>query len=85
MYDEKLDNRLQKIILQWKNTSKKKMVGGICYLLNGNMVGGVYKDSIILRLGEKNGNEALKLPHFKPFDITGRLMKGWVMAAQNAF
>jgi len=61
------------------------MFGGICYLLNGNMVGGVYKDSTILRLGENNANVALKLPHFKPFDITGRPMKGWVMAAQNAF
>ena len=85
VYDQKLDSRLQKIVLQWNNTGKKKMFGGICYLLNGNMVGGIYKDSIILRLGEKNANSALKLPHFKPFDITGRPMKGWVMIAQNAF
>ncbi len=85
VYDEKLDNKLKKIILQWKKTDKKKMFGGICYLLNGNMIGGVYKNSIILRLGEKAANAALKLPHFKPFDITGRAMKGWVMAAQNAF
>jgi TfoX/Sxy family transcriptional regulator of competence genes len=85
VYDENLDARLQKIILQWKNTSKKKMFGGICYLLNGNMVGGVYKDSIFLRLGEKNAIAALELPNIKDFDITGRPMKGWVMAAQNAF
>ena len=61
------------------------MFGGICYLLRGNMVGGVYKDSIILRLGENRAQTALKLPHFKPFDITGKSMKGWVMATQNAF
>ena len=85
VYDEKLDSRLEKIILQWKNTDKKKMFGGICYLLNGNMVGGVYKDSVILRLGEKNANTALKLQDFGEFDITGRPMKGWVMAAQKAF
>lgn len=85
VYDEKLDARLEKIIFQWKNTGKKKMFGGICYLVNGNMVGGVYNDSIFLRLGEKNANKALKLPYFSPFDVTGRPMKGWVMAAQNAF
>lgn len=84
VYDEKLDSRLEKIILQWKNTDKKKMFVGICYLLKGNMVGGVYKDSVILRLGEKNANTALRLPHFGEFDITGRPMKGWVMVAQKA-
>ena len=85
VYDEKLDNRLEKIVLQWKNTDKKKMFGGICYLVNGNMLGGVYKDSLFLRLGEKNAKTALKLPHFGEFDITGRPMKGWVMATQKAF
>jgi len=85
VYDEKLDNRLEKIVLQWKNTNKKKMFGGICYLLNGNMVGGVYKDSVILRLGEKNADAALNLPQFGEFDITGSPMKGWVIAAQKAF
>ena len=85
VYDEKLDKQLEKIILKWKNTDKKKMFGGICYLLNGNMVGGVNKESVILRLGEKNASAALKLPHFGEFDITGRPMKGWVMAAQKSF
>jgi TfoX/Sxy family transcriptional regulator of competence genes len=65
VYDEKLDNRLEKIVLQWKNTNKKKMFGGICYLLNGNMVGGVYKDSVILRLGEKNADAALNFTFWR--------------------
>ncbi|MHA1256601.1 MAG: TfoX/Sxy family protein, partial [Promethearchaeota archaeon] len=42
-------------------------------------------DSVILRLGEKNADAALNLQHFGEFDITGRPMKGWVMAAQKAF
>jgi len=56
------------------------MFGGVCHLLNGNMVCGVYKDCLILRLGEENGNKALALPHVRSFDITGKpMMKGWVM------
>ena len=39
----------------------------------------VYKDFLILRLGEDRCGEALKLSFAKPFDITGRPMKGWVM------
>ena len=61
------------------------MFGGMCHLLNGNMFCGVYKDFLILRLGEENGNKALELPHVRPFDITGKPMKGWVMVDQEAF
>ncbi|UCG37934.1 MAG: RNA methyltransferase, partial [bacterium] len=34
---------------------------------------------LILRLGETQAAEALGKPFVKPFDITGRPMKGWVM------
>jgi len=61
------------------------MFGGVCHLLNGNMFCGVYKDYLILRLGEENANKALSLPHVRPFDITGKPMKGWVMVGQDGF
>lgn len=57
----------------------------MCYLLNGNMVCGVHKDFLILRLGEKTSENALKLPYVRPFDITGRAMKGWVMVEREGF
>jgi hypothetical protein len=40
---------------------------------------GVWKDSLIVRLGPDEGEEALKEPHVSEFDITGRAMKGWVL------
>jgi len=49
------------------------------------MFRGVYKDFLILRLGEENGNKAQALPHARPFDITGKPMKGWVMVEQDGF
>lgn len=39
----------------------------------------MWKDSLIVRLGEEQGEEALLEPHVKVFDITGRAMKGWVL------
>jgi len=36
------------------------------------MVCGVYKDFLILRLGERQAADALKLPGVKPMDITGK-------------
>jgi TfoX/Sxy family transcriptional regulator of competence genes len=80
-----MDLKLNELVSNWKNISKKKMFGGTGYLINGNMVAGIYKDNYILRLGEKKASEAVKLPKIKFFDITGRSMKGWVMAEKDAF
>ena len=55
------------------------MFGGIGFLLNGNMLVGVWKDSLIVRVGADNYDDALLEPHVKEFDITGRPMKGWVL------
>ena len=54
------------------------MFGGIGFLLNGNMLVGVWKESLVVRLGKEEGEEALKEPHVKEFDITGRPMRNWV-------
>ena len=83
VYDKNLEKRIHRVISNWKNTDSKKMFGGICYLLNGNMFSGVYKDFLILRLGKDTSARALESSHVKPFDITGRPMKGWVMVAKG--
>jgi TfoX/Sxy family transcriptional regulator of competence genes len=84
-YNEVMDKRIRKVVSRWKNSEAKKMFGGVCYLLNGKMVCGVYKDYLIVRLGEKGSAEALKQSFTKPFDITGKPMKGWVMVAGGGF
>ena len=77
-YNEDLDSRLEAIAGAWGAT-RKKMFGGTCYLLAGNMMAGVYKDSLILRLDKQAGAAALLLPGVHPFDITGHPMAGWLM------
>jgi TfoX/Sxy family transcriptional regulator of competence genes len=78
-YDETLAARIRDTLAHRKGIEEKKMFGGVGFLLNGNMLVGVWKDSLIVRLGPDEGDEALKEPHVKEFDITGRAMKGWVL------
>ena len=78
-FNEELDARIQKVVARWKNTTSKKMFGGVCHLINGNMFCGVHKDSLILRLGEESARHAMRADHVREFDITGKPMKGWVM------
>jgi hypothetical protein len=78
-FDTRLDARMSKIISDWPDADRRKMFGGVCYLLKGNMACGVWRDFLILRLGEEAAAAALGDPEVKPFDITGRPMKGWIM------
>lgn len=55
------------------------MFGGVCFLLNGNMLVAVWQDSLIARVGKDAYEPALQEDHVKEFDITGRPMKGWVI------
>jgi TfoX/Sxy family transcriptional regulator of competence genes len=78
-YSVELDSRLARLLP--REAVRKKMFGGTCYTLKGNMVCGVYKDFLILRLGAQQAAEALKHSGVRPLDITGKPMKGWVMIA----
>lgn len=59
--------------------AEKKMFGGVGYLLNGNMACGVNKDNLIVRVDPEKHAALLKKPHAKPFDLTGKPMKGWIV------
>jgi TfoX/Sxy family transcriptional regulator of competence genes len=78
-FSEELAERIRQQLAWRKGVEEKKMFGGIGFLLNGNLLVGVWKESLIVRLGLEEGDEALKEPHVSEFDITGRSMKGWVL------
>jgi len=84
-YNQELDQRIKKIVSRWKGTNGKKMFGGVCHLINGNMFCGVHKDYLILRLGEDQSSDVLKHPYARQFDITGKPMRGWVMIANDGY
>lgn len=78
-FNEALAARIRADLSRRKGITNKKRFGGIGFLLNGKMLVGVWKDSLIVRLGEDQGEEALLEPHVKVFDITGRAMKNLVL------
>jgi TfoX/Sxy family transcriptional regulator of competence genes len=84
-YNTEIEDRINKSIAGWKEIESKKMFGGICTLVRGNMFCGVYRDFLILRLGEEDARELLRSGRARPFDITGRPMSGWVMMEQSSF
>ena len=78
-YSESLAARIRDVLAGRHGITEKKMFGGIAFLLHGNMCVGVWKTSMIARLGAEGATVALKEPNIVEFDITGRPMKGWVV------
>jgi TfoX/Sxy family transcriptional regulator of competence genes len=82
-YDETLAVKIRQLLSRQKNLAKrlseKKMFGGVGFLLNGNICCGAWKEFLILRLGEDAARQVLGEEHARPFDITGKPMRGWAM------
>jgi hypothetical protein len=77
-FDETLTTRIRDTLSRKKGVEEKKMFGCVCFLLNGNALPGVWKDRLIARLGPDEKEEALREPHVRAFDITGRPMRNWM-------
>jgi TfoX/Sxy family transcriptional regulator of competence genes len=81
-FDETLAERIRHLLARRKNVEEKKMFGGIGFLLSGNLLVGVRKDSLLVRLGPEQSDEAFKEAHVSEFKISGRgTMKGWVVVS----
>jgi len=57
-FSEALGERIRQALVRRKNVEEKKMFGGLGFPLNGNMLVGVWKDSLIARLGLEEGETA---------------------------
>lgn len=80
---ETLATRIRNTLEGKRGIAEKKMFGGVGFLLKGNMLIGVWKNSLIVRLGLDAFDDALLEPYVRNFDITGKPMKGWVMVEQE--
>jgi TfoX/Sxy family transcriptional regulator of competence genes len=78
-FDEGLATRVRELIGDDPGVAEKRMFGGLAFLLNGNMACGVRGDDLIVRLAADASRDALAEPGARPFDLTGRPMRGWLM------
>src|SRR5438876_8796388 len=82
-YDESLAKRIDELVKRKKGFTRKQMFGGVAYLLNGNMCVGVHKDELIIRYDPEHTQKITNQKNVRPFDITGRPMKGWSLVSSD--
>ncbi|NOZ40878.1 MAG: TfoX/Sxy family protein [Planctomycetes bacterium] len=83
-YSEKNAGILRDELARLDGLSEKRMFGGLCFMLNGNMLCGVHKDGGMARVGKANEATALELDGIDPLSFTGRKMGGMVDISEAA-
>jgi len=78
-YDEGLFARVLDALGDEDGATHKKMFGGVCFLVRGNMACGIIGNGLIVRVGPDAYAEAMARPHTRVFDFTHRPMAGWVV------
>jgi TfoX N-terminal domain len=82
-FDEGLAERMRDLLGPAPGLSERKMFGGLCFLLRGNMSFGVVGSELMVRVGPDAHAEALGLPHAREMDFTGRSMRGMVFVSED--
>jgi TfoX/Sxy family transcriptional regulator of competence genes len=82
-YDEMLAERVRSAAGDEPGLSERKMFGGIAFLLHGNMACGIVGDELMVRVGPDAWEDALREPHAREMDFTGRSMRGMVYVSAD--
>ena len=82
-YDLKLAQRVRGVLSSTKGLSEKEQFGGVAFLVRGNVACGIIGDEMLVRVGPQRHDEAMSSKDAKPFSLTGRASKGWVLVAPS--
>ncbi len=78
-YDEHLADRVrQQLARRHVRFDEKRMMGGLCLMVNGKMCLGITDDRLMVRLDADDITARLAEPHVRPMDFTGRPLRGFL-------
>ncbi|HMP83204.1 MAG TPA: TfoX/Sxy family protein [Verrucomicrobiota bacterium] len=85
-YDEQLAERVRSFFKRRKVAfAEKRMMGGLCFLVNEKMCVGVEKERLMVRLDPDVYDTALQRKGCVPMDFTGRPMRGFVFVNERGY
>ncbi|SEK69950.1 TfoX N-terminal domain-containing protein [Aquimarina amphilecti] len=91
-YSEYIADRIHQIFHEKRvNFYAKKMMGGLCFMVDDKMCCGIHYDKkretdlLMARIGELAYEKAIHKEGCYPMDFTGRAMKGYVFVTADGF
>ena len=77
-YDPAAADRVRQLLSGRTDVAEKKMVGGLSFLVNGNMCCGITGMDLMVRVGAESREQALGEPHVRPMLFAGRALSGFI-------
>lgn len=85
-YDEETAARVRKLLAGQRYVAEKKMMGGLCFMVNNTMCCTVSgRGGMLIRVGPEAHARMLEEPHTTPMEMRGRTMSGFVRVAPEGY
>ena len=77
-FDQGLAERIRRVLADRGDVVERKMFGGLCFMVSGNMCCGIVDDTLMARVGPDNYEEFLGEEHAREMDFTGKPLRGMI-------
>src|SRR5262245_14083063 len=85
-YDEEVAGRIRKLLSGRSDVREQKLMGGLCFMLRGNMCCAVSgRGGLLIRVGPDAYPSMLGEPHAAPIEMRGHVMTGYVRVAPGGY
>ncbi len=84
-FDLKTAERVRQTLSNRGDVAEKRMVGGISFVVDGNMCCGVTGSALMVRVGTEAREQVLAEPHVRPMEFAGRTLAGFVLIDPEGF
>jgi TfoX/Sxy family transcriptional regulator of competence genes len=85
-YDEITAERVRDALAKRRDVVEKKLMGGLCFMVNGNMCCSVSaRGGLLIRVGPSAHPQAVREPHASAMKMGGRTMKGFIRVAPEGY
>jgi TfoX/Sxy family transcriptional regulator of competence genes len=84
-YDTEAAERVRQLLSGRSDVVEKRMVGGLSFMVNGNMCCGITGTALMVRVGADGREQALREPHVRPMQFAGRILSGFICVEPAGF
>lgn len=88
VYNEQTVSRLRNALAGVEGVTEQRMMGGMCFMLDGNMIGGADNTKqgvrrFMFRIGKDNQAKGAAMPGAQPMEMGGRRMGGFFFVEEE--
>ena len=78
-----LEDRIAAALGPFK-TEQKRMFGGLCFMLNGNMLVGTFRNGFMARIAKQDHAAAMQRPGTSAMVMKDKVMEGFILVEAGA-